>query len=793
MTAFLSSKAAIVKGKIIDAKNAPVDYASVLLLQASDSLLVKGDVTNATGDFIIEGIKPGAYLITAGGVGYKKTYQTVTIESDQDERLIQILVERIDKALKEVKINARKPLIEVKADKTVFNVEQSINATGTNALDLLRKSPGVRVDKDEQIAMRGKNNVLLYIDGKPTYLDNKDLANMLKNMQSSDIESIELITNPSAKYDASGNAGIINIRLKKNKRFGTNGTANAGYALGKYSKYNAGLSLNHRTERLNLFGNYSFFKGNNMNFQNFDRTQNSNRYVFGSENIDHSTVNTAKLGADYYLDKKSVFGFMVNAMYAQGEFTSENKTLIGPADQPANKILKASNSIPLKRLNTSYNGNYKFENPEGTTFNIDLDYGNFFSTGKSYQPNTYYQMNETDVISQSIFKNYTPTEINIYSLKSDYEHNLWKGKLGLGVKAAYVRTTNTFEFYDVVNNTDTLNLDRTNSFTYNENVNAAYLNYSKQWKTTWSAQAGLRLEQTNSKGALSSAKPQQDNSVIRHYTNLFPSAGITYNANQNHSVGITYSKRIDRPNYQDLNPFENKLDELTYEKGNAFLRPQYTNSLELNHTFKQFMVTTLSYAHTRDMFTQTTDTTEFSRTYVTQKNFASQEVYGFNMAIPMPIKKWWFVYANVSATYTMLKADFEGRVLKNNYPNWSVYADQTFTLPKQVSLNISGWYSSTSYWGGTFKTKPMGSLDVGLQKVFLNNKLTAKVALSDIFKTQRWYATSNFAGLQVRANGNYESRQLRFNVSYRFGNSQVAKTRDRETGASKESGRIKGK
>lgn len=193
------------------------------------------------------------------------------------------------------------------------------------------------------------------------------------------------------------------------------------------------------------------------------------------------------------------------------------------------------------------------------------------------------------------------------------------------------------------------------------------------------------------------------------------------------------------------------------------------------------------------MFTQTTDTTEFSRTYVTQKNFASQDIYGLNIALPVPIKKWWFVYANISANYTMLSANFEGRILKNNYPNWSVYADNTITLPKNISLNISGWYSSMSYWGGTFKTNPLGSLDLGLQKTFVQQKLTAKVSLSDIFKTQRWYAQSNFSGLFVRANGNYESRQLRINLSYRFGNSQIAKTRERETGASKENGRIKGK
>lgn len=312
----LTSFGAELKGTVKDAKQMPIDFASVLLLQSADSQLVKGDVSNAQGEYRIEGIQPGSYLISVSVVGYKKTIMPVTLTTENDVQNISLLLEKTDKGLKEVKISARKPLIEVKADKTVFNVEQSINAAGSNALDLLRKSPGVRVDKDEQISMRGKNNVLIYIDGKPTYLDNKDLSNLLRNTQSSDVESIELITNPSSKYDASGNAGIINFRLKKNKRFGTNGTVNGGYAIGKYSKYNAGISLNHRKEILNLFGTYSFFKGNNMNFQNFNRVQNANRYNFTSENIDHSNVHSLKFGTDYYIDKRSILGFMINGGYS---------------------------------------------------------------------------------------------------------------------------------------------------------------------------------------------------------------------------------------------------------------------------------------------------------------------------------------------------------------------------------------------------------------------------------------------------------------------------------------------
>jgi iron complex outermembrane recepter protein len=793
--AFNVTNANTISGIVSDTNSKPLSYVTILLLNSSDSTLVKGDITNEKGAYEFEKIATGSYIISCSNIGFQKYYSnTIALQSNSQDVKQNINLMASSKSIKEIKVINKKPMIEVKADKTVFNVEQSINATGSNALDLLRKSPGVRVDKDDNIEMRGKNNVLIYIDGKPNYLGSKDLAAVLKNLQASDIEAIELIANPSAKYDASGNAGIINIKLKKNKKFGTNGTANIGLAHGRrFPKYNAGIQLNNRDKRINIFGNYSINFGKNLNDQNFDRIQNGINYNFKSENVNDDVTHNAKFGLDYFVDSKNVIGFMLSGLYTPGKFLSDSKTFISNVGSPTNQVLIASNRMPISRKSGSINLNYKFEDTSGRSFNIDADYGTFMSEGKSYQPNTYWNANETSIVSQAIFRNYTPTNINIYSLKTDYEQNFLKGKLGMGAKSAYVRTDNDFQFFDVINNTDSLNTNRSNHFVYNEFVNAVYINYSRQINTKLSTQLGVRAEQTNSKGTLTSQKLNADDTVKRQYLNLFPSAGFSYNINKNHSIGMTYSRRIDRPSYQDLNPFENKLDELTYEKGNAFLRPQYTNSYDLTHSFMQFFTTSVSYSHISDMFMQTTDTTEFSRTYVTQKNFATMDVAGINISFPIPVKKWWMVYMNLAANHNDLQANFEGRKLRNRYYVYSAYADNTFTLPKAFSLNISGWFSGPTYWGGTFKTKPMGSLDLGLQKTFLNKKLDARLGVSDVFASQRWFATSNFSGLYVKGNGNWESRQVKLNLSYRLGNNQVAKQRERQLGSSKESDRIKGK
>ncbi|MBP6456473.1 MAG: TonB-dependent receptor [Chitinophagaceae bacterium] len=779
---------------IVTSKNKPLSVsASILLFSSKDSTLIKGELSDKNGNYKFDNIEKGEYFISSSLLGYQKFYSAnIIFINDNENIIVNINLEEAAKSIKEVSIVSQKPLIEIKADKTVFNVAQSINSSGSNVLDLLRKSPGVMVDKDENVTMRGKNNVLIYIDGKATYLDNKDLASILKNLQSNDVDLIELISNPSAKYDASGNAGIINIKLKKNKRFGTNGKVSLGANQGKYFKQNASISLNNRNKKVNVFGSYSVNNGKNFNFQNFDRTQNNFNYDFKSNNVDNGIVNNGKIGIDYYINSNSVIGVMINGMFNKGDFSSNSKTFIKPVDAAVDKVLIASNAIPITKTNLNNNINYKYEDTSGKVFNIDVDYGNFKSKGESYQPNTYWNNNETQILSQSIYKNITPTSINIYSLKSDYEQNLWKGKFGVGIKSAYVKTNNDFKVYDVVNNIDTLNLTRSNKFIYLENVNAAYINYSKMIKKL-STQFGLRAEQTNSKGMLTSANAQKDDTVSRQYINLFPSAGLSYSINEKNQLGITYSRRIDRPNYQDLNPFENKLDELTYEKGNAFLRPQFTNSIDVTHSYLQAVTTSLSYSHVKDMFMQTTDTTEFSKTYVTQKNFATMDIIGMNISFPIPLKKWWMIFANINVNNNKLSADFEGRKLRNDYYTYTFYAENNITLPKDFSLNVSGWYSGPNYWGGTFKLKPMGSLDMGIQKLLYNKRITVNLNISDIIKTQQWYAISNFSGLYVDATGNYESRQLRLNVSYRFGSNEVARQRERKLGADTENNRIKSK
>ncbi len=523
-----------IKGNVIDKQKNPLKGVTISLLNAKDSSLVKADVTDAAGKYEITSNKLGEYLLSSTAIGYENNYsKKYNLLDAQTVTAATIILTEISKNLQSVVVVAKKPMIEVKADKTVFNVEASINAQGSNALELLQKSPGVQVDNNDNISMKGKTGVRVYVDGKMMQLDTKDLAAYLKSINSNDIEAIEMISNPSAKYDASGNAGIVNIRLKKNKKFGTNGSVNLGLTQGYTPKGNGSLNLNYRDKKINVFGNVGGNIGVNRNTLNLYRIQLDTLYDQTSTmKGDEKSVNI-KTGIDFFINNKNTFGVLVTSNFSNNNSYNYGNTNI--FYNPTNTFVKkldATNSIPANRTNANFNANYRYADTSGKEINMDVDYGLFRGTGRSYQPNTYLDKNN-NLLSQIINTNYTPTDIDIFTAKIDAEQKLGKGKLGYGAKISFVTTKNTFDFFNEVGGISIKQLSRSNSFIYKENVNAAYINYQVQLNEKWSLQTGLRLEQTGSDGNLTRADGivQADNVVKRNYVDLFPSAAATWNIN----------------------------------------------------------------------------------------------------------------------------------------------------------------------------------------------------------------------------------------------------------------------
>ena len=778
-----------VTGTITNEQSSPIESATISLINSSNNQFIKGVITNTEGIFNIPNINNGSYIIIVSNLGYAefRTAPFTIQDADKNLGVIQLFPETEN--LEEVTITAEKPIVEVLPDKTVFNVQNTLGATGISGYELLRKAPGVIIDNNDNLVVEGKTGVLIYIDDKPSVLRGQDLVNYLKTIQSSDIEAIEIITQPSSKYDAEGNAGIINIKLKRDKTLGTNGSVGSGLTYGDFARYTSSLSFNNRSKKSNFYGSYSNRFGKSFSFINLFRTQNNTIFDARTETVNDNNSNNIKLGYDYYANSKSTFGVIVSGNFSNNISDSDSRTpIILQGTTTPDQVLVAGSDTDTQTQNLYANINYKFKDTLGHSLNVDLDYGGYNSDRTNLQPNRYFNGDETELISETINFMVTPIEITLLTAKADYEQNLWKGKLGLGVKYSNINTENEFDFFDRINGNDVLNLDRTNDFTYDERISAAYINYNRKFKKA-SLQFGLRVEHTDSDGQLFSAQQNADDRVKRNYTDLFPSGGITYQVNRKNSLALLYSRRIQRPNYQYLNPFEYKIDELSFRQGNPFLQPQYTDNIKLSHTYNYRLTTAISYSFIKDYFAQVTEALGDDQNFIITRNVANQKIINLSVSYPTKITNWWSVYYSINAYRSIFEATDED-FLSVSQNTLSFYGQNTFSLPKEFKMEISGWYSSPSIWGGTYQTQSLGSLNLALQKKFLDNKLTARLAFNDILFTTPWKGDTQFGDLRIDGSGGSDSRQVQFNLTYNFGRKEIKASRKRKTGLEDEKKRI---
>ena len=783
-----------IKGTVANADGSAAGFATVMLYNTADSALVKGAITDDNGQYEFEQIPSGHYFINVQLLGSGNGAAPVFDYNGGDKIIEKVTLRENTEELTQVTVVARRPLVEVRADNTVLNVEGNLNSQGQNALELLRKAPGVVVDNNDNITLKGKNAVRFQIDGRDVPMDSKDLANYLKGLRAEDIAAIEMISNPSAKYDASGNAGIINFRTRKNRALGTNGSIGAEAIYGESLKGGGNLSFNHRNRVLNVFGNYNNHFGDWHNEMFLLREQDGRRFDQHSEMKDNNNNHNFKLGTDFFLSSKHTIGFIVDGRHAHGPWQNDSRTAISSLDNvnSIDSVLVAGNYQPQNRNNFNFNINYRFADTSGHELNIDANRGFYHYKANSYQPNFYKDPSENEVLSQRIYRNNTPTDINMTIVKADYEQPFLKGKLGVGFKLNRVETDNTFDFFDVIDGTPVLNIDRSNRFVYDEMVNAGYINYNIKVKK-WSFQAGLRAEHTDWKGELTSQKPGGDEMVEDNYLNWFPSAAVTFAPNEKNQFSLTYSRRIDRPSYRDLNPFEDKLDELTYRKGNPFLRPQFTNSVELTHTFMGFLNTTLGYSHTNDVFTEYIDTAGNGASFLRNGNIASQDNYSISIGTPLPIAKWWEGYLSVTGYISSFDARFrEGFAYSESFKTLNLYSEHTFRLPKGWSFSLSGWFNTPTIWQAVFRSKAMGAMDVGVRKQILDGNGTISLNVGDVLGTAGWNSVNDFTpGLYMQGRGTWESQTVKLNFRYNFGNKNIKGARQRKTGTEDVNSRIK--
>lgn len=795
--AALAQEGGRIAGSIIDGNQKTVESATIALMKAADSSTVKFSVADKDGKFQFEAIAVGQYFVSVSAVGHEKGFTKAFQVKDGEKVSLPVLnLVPVAKEMNTVVVTARKPLIEQKIDRTVVNVEASITNVGTTALEVLEKSPGISVDKDGNISLKGKEGVLVLVDGRPTQLSGADLANLLRNMNSSQLDQIEIMTNPPARFDAAGNAGVINIKTKKSKQSGYSGSVTLGYSQGTYPKFNEGVNFNYRQGKVNLFTNLSHNYRQSWNRLDIQRnlledgTKDIKNYFDQSSRMYYKGNNwSAKVGADYSPGKNTTIGVVLNGFSSPSDFGNRNLTLISDNASVLESQTKALVDYNNNWKNYSANLNFRqVLDTTGREITADADYITYNSSVGQTLQNFYFDADGLPSQVSDTLLGALPQDINIYSGRIDYTHPLAKGaKFEAGVKSSIVRTDNNAVYDSIQNGQPVRDLGRSNHFVYEENINAAYVNLSGSVTKKLNAQLGLRLENTVAKGDQRTTGEDFD----RRYTQLFPTAYLQYQASEKNNFGLNYGRRIRRPNYQSLNPFIQFLDRYTYQQGNPDLKPQLSDNIELSHTYNRFLTTTLNLTTTKDIIQQVIEQ-KGEEAYARQANIARQRQVGLAVSANLPINKWWTssIYVNGYVN------EFEGLV--NNEPisfsstTLRLNGSQQFKISKTFSAELSGFYT-TGGVEGVVNIQPMGMLNVGFSQQVFNNKGSIRLTVRDIFNTGYFSAISKYGNVDAQFQERHENRVVNLGFTYRFSKGKAGNGPKRRTGsASDEQSRVGG-
>jgi len=645
--------------------------------------------------------------------------------------------------------------------------------------------------------------VIIMIDGKPTYLSSTDLANLLKNMPASQLEQIEIMTNPSAKYDAAGNSGIINIKTKKGRASGFNGSIMAGIttsffkagdALYVTPKSQNSINFNYRKNKFNFFGNYNpnVYNGRgNLNIERrfFDDNGNiagysdiATRFKFGNNN--HSL----KVGVDFFADKKNTFGVVASGFMFNGHPTPVTVNTLSDAnhEETSSMVSLTENKIDFNNFSGNFNYRHVFDTA-GTELTVDLDYIGYRNTSDMLLTTEFYDNMHQQSSDPLLLKGHLPSDINIYSIKSDYTHPFKGGRVEAGIKSSYVKNNNIVD-YQRLNADKWVPDSRSNQFIYDENINAAYVTVNKQLKK-WTLQGGLRVENTIAKGY----QVTNDSTFKRNFTDLFPNAYITYTINQKNSLTLSYGRRITRPNYQDLNPFTYFLDSLSYRQGNPYLLPQFTNNVELTHTFNGKIITTLNYNNTTDVISQIfKQNSQTKIVYFTADNVAKFINMGISITAPVTITKWWNTNFFTNIYNNHYKGIYNAEPLDISYTSFMVNITNTFTIKQGFSLELSGFYRGKGVDQLTIN-QPIYQMSIGGQKNILKNKATVRLNIRDPFAWQEYRGVTDYGNIYAKIHNKFDARQVTATFTYRFGkNIQQPPQRRRNSATQDEQNRVGG-
>ena len=765
-------------GKVIDKQNQPISFANIVAKDKTNNSLITGVISDENGEFSINTKKKNVYLeISFVGFTTKKINPT-------QSNIGTIILEEDGQQLQEIVITARKKLIEQKVDRLVFNIENTVAGTGGTAIDALKSTPSVNVDTDN-LAIVGKGNVRVMINDRIVQLSGSELNAYLNTIASDDIKNIEVITTPPSKYDSEGNSGLINIVLKKSKENSWNNQIRTSYTQATYPLFNFGNTFNYNKNKVSLIASLNLTKGHTAQFNQFDIIYPSSSTVTNLDMKNKENMISGRFGLDYNVTKNATFGILYTSSNENEGINDGGKTLMN--DGNGTYTINQGDAITTNK-NHSINAHYIQKlDTLGRKLFIDIDYFNFKNSfDRSFS-------SEQFITNQNYFEaeNNTNQNIKNYSAKIDVEHPSKWANFSYGAKTTVTKTDSDVAFYNTSTGTPVFDPTQSNEFMYSENINAFYADMSKPLGKKWQTKIGFRFENTQTKGVSKTNNQTDTNS----YNKLFPSVFLGYNPSRENMFNFSYSKRIQRPSFERLNPFRFYINSISYQEGNPFLKPQISDNLEFKHIYKGKLISKafVSYVDDGSFNIIEAEDGEQQRIVVTFDNFYTAYNYGLTETFLYNPTKWWNTtsQATLSKMDTHYKDGFNLDAELLSKWNFQLYNRNTFQLNKAKTIQAE----STLIYASPqklmyFSVSEMISLDLGLKFSLLDKKLNCSLVVNDIFKRKATSVNTKTNGIDQTYYNYFDTQSVKFSLNYSFGNKKI-KVKQHNSGNEDEQNRAK--
>lgn len=786
MQAISLSAQSVISGRITDKDRIPMASATILLLNDADSTYITGTTSDLNGRFEILNVKPDNYILSFSMMGFKKISIPQQVRQSITSQLGDIVLEEDAYELSTVFVTGKRLPIKVEPGKTTINLSSALLSTEGNILDALRKLPGIIVQNDGTIMLNGKSGANVLIDDKVTYLSGENLMNYLRSIPANSIENIELISQPSSKYDASGSSGIINIQKKRIKEQGMHLGVSSSLERGECVRGYESLSLNVRYNKLNVYADYSYSFGKDVielsvSGHYLDPATSKPlelRKDFVSDIHRQYKGHYIKTGADYDLSDKIAVG-----TYFSSNWLHRNKKELTISDF-FNKDKIQSDST-LTALNTI---DYNYTNRTGGTTVIYK----FAKTGKWDAAFDYQLFDQADdqrlessfqthsrPLKDDTLSGKANNDIKIYSGQTNFSYDLSdKFRISSGLKSVFVHIDSKALYNNLIEGSWKDNSDLSSDFAYKENMNAGYFQLNSKWSSRFSTELGLRLENTYTKSNYSSIK--QDTTFSKRYTHLFPTLMVQYQISENHGVSLVYGRRIVRPNYRNMNPFVEVKDQFLYEQGNPGLKPELIDNLEISWLLRKRYSFNVFYTHRNNPISLSFLVEDNNRVLIMPLNLTGNNSFGLRVGLNnLKPFSWWTAHINGSLTYKQFNWILSGNTFKNKVTTPLLHSSNQFALPYGWGAEVLGFYSGEML-EGQIRIKPLWSVSLGVRKNLLKDKISLYIYAHDIFHSNRPRVIMDTNYLYYTSKEKNDSRMIGISLSYRFNRGREIKKAQNE-------------